>query len=177
MYSISTRFNAVFFYLGICLGLMSALNAVHTYYFVKHEVANASFSVEENYFFVYDRYIDQDSYAFRFNFKANLSGLFDWNTNLVFVFITMEFETKQSEYNKVTIWDQIIKRSDTKNYYIDLKNKLVEYPLTDIYKKLRGNKVKVYLNWDHMPLAGVNYQMRKYLGEIEAPKEYIYKNK
>eukprot|EP00350_Pseudokeronopsis_sp_OXSARD2_P004321 CAMPEP_0170541860 /NCGR_PEP_ID=MMETSP0211-20121228/1471_1 /TAXON_ID=311385 /ORGANISM="Pseudokeronopsis sp., Strain OXSARD2" /LENGTH=100 /DNA_ID=CAMNT_0010844737 /DNA_START=182 /DNA_END=484 /DNA_ORIENTATION=- len=95
--------------------------------------------------------------SFTFNFEVDLSDTFNWNTNLMFVYITCEYNTTKSDMNKVTIWDQRVNRTDTKNYVIKLNKQWVEYYLTDINKQMRGTDVKVYFNYEQMPIVGFDF--------------------
>ena len=72
-----------------------------------------------------------------FDLKADLRPAFDWNTHMIFAFVTVEYETKKSEWNKMTIWDDRIMRSNPDQHVINLKKQRVENPITDYHQKLR----------------------------------------
>ena len=55
--------------------------------------------------FLNDRYYNEDVLSFTFDFEADLSPLYNWNTNLIFAYISCEYETSKSKVNTVIIWD------------------------------------------------------------------------
>ena len=60
--------------------------------------------------FLNDRYYNEDVLSFTFDFEADLSPLYNWNTNLIFAYISCEYETSKSKVNTVIIWDQRVPR-------------------------------------------------------------------
>ena len=43
---------------------------------------------------------------------------------------------------------------------------------------IKGKKAKVFFNWEHMPIVGVNYRRKIEVGEIEIPDSYnMYKKR
>ena len=156
MYSISGRFNTLFYNMMCGMLAMGAINYL-TGYFGPHEIKNMEFEMSHMDMFIKDRYLDEDVASFQFNFKGDLSGLFNWNTNLIFVSIVCEYETDQSPLNSVTVWDQRILRTMTEFYNLDLKDEWVEYYLTDVTKSLRGKQIKVIFRWEQMTTIGPYY--------------------
>eukprot|EP00050_Salpingoeca_kvevrii_P014857 m.40899 g.40899 ORF g.40899 m.40899 type:complete len:86 (-) comp6022_c0_seq3:218-475(-) len=55
-----------------------------------------------------------------FDLDADLTPLFNWNTRMLFVFITAEYETKRNKKNTVIIWDRIVQRKD--EWHLKLEN-------------------------------------------------------
>ena len=98
--------------------------------------------------FVADRFINEDALSFTFDLDADLTPVFNWNTNLLFVYLSCEYKTDKSDFNKVTIWDQRVERSNPKTHHIQLKDEHLEYYLTDINKKLRDVEVTVYFTYE-----------------------------
>ena len=43
-----------------------------------------------------------------FDMKADMRHLFNWNTKLVFIYVTAEYETQINGLNQIVIWDYII---------------------------------------------------------------------
>ena len=60
--------------------------------------------------FLNDRYYNEDVLSFTFDFEVDLSPLYNWNTNLIFAYISCEYETSKSKVNTVIIWDQRVPR-------------------------------------------------------------------
>lgn len=85
--------------------------------------------------------MNEDALSFTFDLDADLSPLFNWNTNIIFVYITCEYNTTKSSFNKVTIWDQRIPRANMTEYRLKLQNEWPEYYLTDLNKELRDQDI------------------------------------
>ena len=99
---------------------------------------------------------------------ADLNKLFTWNTNMVLASIICEYGADSS----VTVWDQRILRTDTENHVLNLSKEYVEYYLTDIKKKLKGNDVKVYFRWEVMSTVGLYYADMVEIGSFKTPNVY-----
>ena len=104
--------------------------------------------------------------------KADISDLFNWNTNIIFLAVVCEYETDQSGKNAVTVWDQRILRESTQFYKLDLKDEWVEYYLTDVTQTLKGNNVDVYLRWEQMTTIGPYYSGKVKIGSFKMPEDY-----
>ena len=173
MYSLTGRLNAIAFNTLIILTILSALNYLEAFINKQPPKITKQFEITNIETFVADRYIGEDAMSFTFDFEADLRDVFNWNTNLIFAYITCEYNTTASTFNKVTIWDQRILRTDTEHHIIKLKNQWPEYYLTDVNKQMRGVGVKVYLNWEQMPTVGVDFGGRLEIGNFVVPKNYI----
>lgn len=67
----------------------------------------------------------------------DFSPVFNWNSNLAFVWVTAEYKTgKKEDTTTVTIWDDIIKRDEPKRHRVTFKEELFEYPLIDRHQSL-----------------------------------------
>jgi len=104
MYSLSTRFNTISFNTLVALAVVSALNYL-SIRFNDHQVGDLSFKVVADEAFLGDNYYNEEVFSFFMDLHADLRPLFNWNTNLIFAYITAEYETKKSSKNIVTIWD------------------------------------------------------------------------
>ena len=140
MYSLSTRFNVVLYNMMMGMIGMGALNFLSGYYST-HNIENASFTLGEMDTFKYYKYLDEQAASFKFDMKADISDLFNWNTNIIFLSVVCEFETEHSKKNAITIWDQRIMRESEEFYKLDLKEEWVEYYLTDITQSLKDKDV------------------------------------
>jgi signal peptidase complex subunit 3 len=115
-----------------------------------------------------------DRAIFSFDLDADLTNLFNWNVKQVFVFITVEFKTKSSATNQVTIWDSII--PDKSRAVLKYNDAMVKYPLFDQKDQLRGEPVRLVLNWDIMPTTGLlHLGKRKGSHAVSLPAEYCDK--
>lgn len=112
MYSLSGRLNTIAFNTLMFLAALSALNFFSCYPFsflggfeARKPIITKSFAIREIDTFVSDRYMNEDAMSFTFDFEADLTPLFNWNTNLIFAYISCEYTTSKSKFNRVTIWD------------------------------------------------------------------------
>jgi hypothetical protein len=99
----------------------------------------------------YDTYYSEEAVAFTFNMDADLTSLFNWNTNLVFASLVITYESGPKDggmLNEITIWDKRMLRTNDKDYHLKLKNEWIEYYLTDVNKSLMGKTVDVFLRWE-----------------------------
>ena len=61
--------------------------------------------------------------AFTFNLDADLTSLFNWNTNLIFASIVVTYESGpkgQGMKNEITLWDKRMLRTADKEYHLKL---------------------------------------------------------
>lgn len=177
MYSLSGRLNSIGFNTLIVLTALSALNFSSVYFDPKQPIVLKQMEIKEYDTFVKDNFINEDAISFTFDFKADLRPIVNWNTNILFMYISCEYNTTKSKFNRVTIWDQRVQRFEEQEHIIDLVGEYPEYYLTDINKDLRDQDIKCYLNWEQMPIVGMNYGNRILIGEFRTPKNYISKSK
>jgi hypothetical protein len=181
MYSFTGRLNTIAFNTLMFLAALSALNFLSCYPFsfrggfeVRAPKIIKSFKIRDFDTFLNDRYINEDALSFTFDFEADLLPLYNWNTNLIFAYISCEYETSKSKFNRVVIWDQRVPREgEHAKHYISLKNEHPEYYLTDYNRALRDTDVTCHLNWEQMPVVGMNYGSRVEIGKFRTPKNYI----
>lgn len=147
MYSLSGRLNVITFNTLIALTVLSAMNYLSVF-LNKGEPRDIKFNLIDFDTFVADKYINEDALSFNFDLQADLEPLFNWNTNIVFLSLSCEYNTSKSDFNKVTFWDQRIPRTDVKNHKLKLSREYPEYYITDVNKNLRNQEVEVYLNWE-----------------------------
>lgn len=87
-----------------------------------------------------------------FDLDADLAPLFNWNTKQVFVYLTAEYPGKLANLlNKVTYWDKIVRRGDTR---ISLRNARSKYSVWDVERFFRGRNATVRLEWNVQPYVG-----------------------
>jgi len=90
------------------------------------------------------------------NMDIDFTPCFNWNTNLVFFWISASYKTGNSKENisKVTVYDSIMLRSEPRTHKLKFDKKSFEYPLVDAFKSLAGKDVELEINWEHMPVIG-----------------------
>ena len=131
MYSASGRLNIIGYNMMIGMVAMGALNFLICYNGT-HDIVNTSFEMTKMKNFMYDKYYDEEIASFQFNMNADIRGLVNWNTKIIFASIVCQFETEPGHVNYVTVWDQRIKREAEEHHQISLNEEWVEYYLTDV---------------------------------------------
>jgi signal peptidase complex subunit 3 len=132
-----------------------------------------------------------------FDLKVDLTPAFHWNIKQIFVYVVAVYETdgsggadgmttsahakskppgtKQRRINQVVLWDKIVEATDA-NKVIDQTNVFVKYALIDQGAELRGKKVNLQLQWDHMPLTGLVHKVEQDMANTTSfilPEEYV----
>ena len=171
------RMNAVLYNMMIGMVAMGAINFLDGYYNTSHEVKDTHFEMTGMDTFINDKYYKEQAASFQFDLKADISELFNWNTNIIFLSIVCEYDTEEGRRNSIVVWDQRIPREHTQFYKLDLKDEWVEYYLTDLTKSLEGKKINVWLQWEQMTGIGPYYRGRHSLGSFDMPKEYVNQEK
>jgi len=70
-----------------------------------HPTDDVSFSMNRVEFFNEDKhYYKEEALSFSFDMIADLSNLFNWNTNMVFLSLVCEFGD-HADKQRVTVWD------------------------------------------------------------------------
>jgi len=91
--------------------------------------------------------------AMRFDLNSDLTPLFNWNTKMLFLYLTAEYETPNNKLNQVVLWDHIMRRGDKAK--LNLKNQHLKYYFWDDGNGLIGHKnVSLSLSWNIIPIAG-----------------------
>ena len=173
MYSLSVRLNSVFFYFGVCTAILCGFN-VATTIFLKKTSLVTKFSYTPK--FVYNnRYTRIQHSNGVMEMDIDFSPCFNWNSNLVFAWITATYEStsKKGKTNKVsvTVWDNIMKRDKPETHHVVYSEKDIEYPLVDANFDLAGKNVTLELHWEHMPVVGPILKKKVYLENVILPKE------
>ena len=105
MFSISTRFNSIFYNMLTGMLAMGTLNFFSAYYQKEDTLNNIQFQVSKFDTFAYDRVYEEDMLAFQFDFAADIRPLFNWNTNIIFLELYAEFENDEGQSSQVVFWD------------------------------------------------------------------------
>lgn len=157
MYSLSIRINSIFFYFGVCLALLGAFN-IATTFFLKGQPKVKYFKYTPTSLYL-NQYTKVQHANGILNFDIDFEPCYNWNTNLVFAWISATYRSEKKgsnkpQYTTVTIWDNIMKRDKPLTHQVVLKNETAEYPLIDANKNLNGKQVELVLHWEHMPVIG-----------------------
>ena len=171
MYSLSTRFNVVLYNMMAGMVAMGFLNYLSGFYGT-HIIKDTHFEMTNMNMFINDKYYNEHVSEFQFDLKADISGLFNWNTNVIFFSVVCEFEHEAGKRNAIVVWDQRILREMTEFYKLDLKDEWIEYYFTDQHKSLKGKDVKVYVRWEQMTVIGPYYSGKMEVGSFTMPSDF-----
>ncbi|CEF67443.1 CG5919 protein [Strongyloides ratti] len=104
--------------------------------------------------------------------EVDLSDVFNWNVKELFVYLVADYKTKKNAFNQVTLWDQVVLRSD--RVVINEKDLYPEYYFFDDGSNLlKHDNVSLTLNWEVIPNAGFMFHERaKGTHRIQFPSSY-----
>ena len=118
MYSLSTRLNSVFFFGVMCLGnmliisvVLSAFNIATTIFNRKDAVIN-KFQVTKFPYFYNNPHTRTEHATGVLDFDFDFTPVFNWNTNLIFVWISATYKTGKKNVPNIIIL------GNYKRYYI-----------------------------------------------------------
>ena len=154
MYSLQTRLNTVFFYGTVCIFILCGFNILTTIHihFQEQPLVN-KFEILDTSHLYYHNYLSQQQAINKFSLDCDVTPIVNWNTNLIFLWITAEYESKRGPV-VVTVYDRIIQRSTPEKYQFSVSNIEFDYPLVDLDRKLHEKTIKYKLKWEHMPVVG-----------------------
>jgi len=179
MHSWTFRLNAIFTFTVSALGALSALNVLSVAFLdpsplttienVKLQRLPGSGPNRAN-----------AEARVMFDMKADMRQLFDWNTKLVFVYVTAEYETQINGLNQVVIWDYIVEDIKHAEFTVGKHQSMLlprhhnEYPLIDQGRGIRSSKgpVKLTFNWCVMPIVGFITRRKEGKAEFEFPETW-----
>jgi len=101
-----------------------------------------------------DRDRREREFAFaRFDIKADLQPLFNWNTKQLFVYFVAEYTTDSYPANQAVLWDRIVhRRSDARLNISNGKNK---YAFKEITNTFENTTATFSLRYNVMPHVGI----------------------
>merc|ERR1712187_695843 len=98
-------------------------------------------------------YLNMDQSTLSFNITHNFTSEFNWNMNQLFVYLVATYNDTASKTNAVTLWDRIV--SNNEEALLTANKLMVEYPLRDQFKELRGRDIRLHVRYRTMPITGV----------------------
>ena len=174
MYSLSVRINAIFFFFGCCLCALGAFN-IATTIFIKTQPKVNNFNFYSNSLYT-NKYTGVQHSSVEIDLDIDYEPCFDWNTNLIFSWISATYETN-GKNTSVTIWDRIMKRDNPNSHIMKADHLHLRYPLIDKYMSLGGKEVYFELHWEHMPVVGPILKHSVPLGNFILRNETTVPNK
>ncbi|KAI9502788.1 Signal peptidase complex subunit [Coemansia spiralis] len=105
----------------------------------------------------FDRTSRSAEYArLTFDVDADLSSMFNWNTKLLFAFITADFVSPGFDTNRVVIWDRIIRSK--RQAKLRLRKHHNKYLLRNYAMSFRGvEAANLTLHINPVPYLGIMY--------------------
>ncbi len=174
MYSLSARFNKIFFYGLTNLAILCTLNYLSGVYIVKDRKVDVDFKFLNHYYF---QNFKNDKFSLRwdvlvstFSLKIkNMKEIEHWNLKQFFIYLEAVWE-ENGKKNEVIFWDRIMPRRFIKDVII--KKERFEYELTDINNNLRGKKMTINLWIEHIPVFGWIHRRKYGSFETVLPEKY-----
>jgi len=167
-----------FFYTVICIAILSAFNILTTLFRNDLPIIN-DFEITEWASLYNNTYTKiAHSNAF-FNLNVDFTPVVNWNTNLIFFWITASYKTGKltkgkDKFTQATVYDGIIRRNNNNTkYHWKVKHRLFEYPLIDSYLNLADTAVEYKLHWEHMPVVGPILKHSILIGNYFIPSKPI----
>ena len=153
MYSLAARFHSIFLFFIYCLGVLISFNILTTIFIINEPIIN-KFNFYSTTLYN-NPYTGVQHSSGKIDLDVNYEPCFDWNTNLIFSWISVTFKTKEGNENTtLTIWDRIMKRFEVERYVIKQDKIKLKYPLIDKYFNLSKKNLYFKLHWEHMPVIG-----------------------
>uniref|UniRef100_A0A6U6TXB4 Signal peptidase complex subunit 3 n=1 Tax=Zooxanthella nutricula TaxID=1333877 RepID=A0A6U6TXB4_9DINO len=171
MDSYSSRMNTVFCSFITVLGAAATLNHLTTW--LPHMQASpvAEVSLNKIHDLTVNTFLQMDQSTLSFHMSHDLSSEFNWNMKQLFVYLVVSYNDTTNKRNEVTVWDAVIENS--KDAVFNAKNMMIEYPLRDQYKELRGKDLRFHFRYRTMPICGVMYLKELTTYDFKANNEYF----
>jgi hypothetical protein len=82
------------------------------------------------------RPFDSDGALFRFDLKADMNPLFNWNVKQIFIYLSVEYTTEENVINQVVLWDTLIGRWELDWDPKDIAKAEDEWKSTDLVQSM-----------------------------------------
>ncbi|EFA79926.1 microsomal signal peptidase subunit [Heterostelium album PN500] len=165
MHSVSQRANLIVCFGGVVLFGVLLLNVLSRSFFPDHIDVNLTGSTIK---FVKRNPVELAQV--HMSLQADLTPLFNWNTKQLFLYITAEYQTKETVVSQVVLWDYILK---DKSKAVLKEKDLIKYLLIDHSGDLRGQNVTLTFNYNVIPISGLITRHKEGSYSFKMPTEYI----
>jgi len=96
----------------------------------------------------------QEFAFYKFDYEADLTPLFDWNTKQLFLYLSAEYINAQGVKNDIVLWDRIVRRKrDAKIKIKGVKNKYRFRELSTSFRDV--GPANFTLKYNLMPYVGL----------------------
>lgn len=171
MDSYSTRANSIFCTFVTVLGTAAALNHMTTWLPQFQGKPSGAVNLLKVHDLTVNTYYNMDQATLSFSANHDLTSEFHWNMNQLFVYLVASYNDTTNKRNEVTLWDSVVTNAEEAKF--SAKQLMVEYPLRDQYRELRGREIELELRYRTMPITGVMYQKEAASSTFIATKEYF----
>ena len=176
MYSLASRFHSIFFFFLLCLLALISFNILTTI-FLKNEPIIKKFNFYSTTLYNNPFTRVQHSSGL-IDLDINYEPCFDWNTNLIFSWISATYiANPKFENTTLTIWDRIMKRDDIDRHNIKQDKVKFKYPIIDKFLNLSEKNLFLKLHWEHMPVIGPIHKHWIPLGNYKVRKNFTIPTK
>merc|ERR1719326_2725040 len=167
----SARGNTIFCTFVTVMGTMAGLNHMTSY--MPHFQATPTGTVELNkvHDLTVNTYLNMDQSTLSFDLNHNLTSEFHWNMNQLFVYLVASYNSSSNVRNEVTLWDRIVSNED--EAMLAARQLMVEYPMRDQHREMRGRNIRLHVRYRTMPITGIMYQKELATVDFKAADDYF----
>ncbi|KAK2194890.1 Signal peptidase complex subunit 3 [Babesia duncani] len=118
--------------------------------------------------------IQSDRALLEMHLKYDLTGVFDWSTHMIFLYVTASYKSGRHVRNEIIIHNKIIK--SRLEAFDPGSNKIAMYYLNDFSRALRNKNVTLTLYCHIYPLAGPLHTVKLAESKFTMPANYLMPN-
>lgn len=172
MDSYSARANSIFCTFVTVLGTTAVMNHLTTWLPNLQTDVKATIQLGKVHDLTVNTYYNMDQCTLSFDADLELESEFHWNMNQLFLYLVATYNDTSNMRNEVTIWDDIVTRSNM-NSFKSSGPKMIEYPLRDQFKELRGRDIRLHVRYRTMPITGFMYMKEVATVDFKTDNEYF----
>ncbi|GFE52931.1 signal peptidase [Babesia ovis] len=113
-----------------------------------------------------------DRAAVELNLSYDLRDVFDWSTNVIFLYVTASYETPKHAHNELIIYDKILERKE--DAYDAGSNIVSKYYMVDYGRSLREARVTLRLYYCFVPIGGLISSYKLAESRFTMPSDYVF---
>ncbi|GBE59390.1 signal peptidase [Babesia ovata] len=164
------RLYTVFSTAVCAAGIALAFNYLSGLYHRSHAFAHGSVSHVQT-FELKTISSQSDRAALELHMEYDLRDVFDWSTNVIFLYVTAEYETPKHPRNELIIYDKVIE--DPSEAYEPGRNIVSKYYMVDFGRSLRKARVTLRLFYSVVPIGGVISSHKLAESRFTMPSDYV----
>jgi len=153
------------------MGTMAGLNHMTSYMPSFQPTPTGSVALHKVNDLTVNTYLNMDQSTLSFDLNHNLTSEFHWNMNQLFVYLVASYNSTSNVRNEVTIWDRIVSNAD--EAMLAARQLMVEYPMRDQHRDLRGRTIRLHIRYRTMPITGIMYTKEIATSDFKAADDYF----